>query len=395
MYERYTAHFHLRAVAGQGMVAGVLLFNEYVARKHFGASQWDILALLLIPAITQLTAVFWNPASSRTFVGRYPFRTLGIGVHTLLFVPLLLGAWFGAGTFVALAVVVGVAHILLVPVQNTIVARNYSEARRGRSFGRSAAVNGLAILVISVPLGLWLDHDPSAWIFGYAVAGAAAVYAYHQWGLLRRRRPLAAPADLETHGSAWRTLLRDKRFLAFEGCFMVYGLGFLALQPVLPIYLVDEVGVDYAEIGLARGAIFWLAVMVTSPFAGRLGDRIGILRLAALGFLVLGLFPLLLWLLPNRVGLFAGFAIYGAAMACVGITWNLGPITLARGRDPVPYLNAHIGAVALRAIVGMTAGTAVYGLAGSAPVFLGVVALEIIAAVLMLRLARTMERPAA
>ena len=42
---------------------------------------------------------------------------------------------------------------------------------------------------------------------------------------------------------------------------------------------------------IARGAIFWILMIAMSPIAGRLGDRIGILRVAGLGFLILGLFP--------------------------------------------------------------------------------------------------------
>ena len=79
-------------------------------------------------------------------------------------------------------------------------------------------------------------------------------------------------------------LKRDKTFLAFEGCFMLYGIGFLALQPVLPIFLVDEIGVSYSEVALARNAIFWTVMVLASPIMGRIGDRLGILRLGALGF---------------------------------------------------------------------------------------------------------------
>lgn len=388
MFERYTAHYHVRAAAGQGALYGVLILNEYVARKHFGADRWQILALMLIPATTQLMAVVWNPASSGTFLGRHPFRTLGVGLHALLALPLLSQTGWSAWAFVWLAVTVLVAQMLLVPVQNTIVARNYRPAARGRWFGRAAAVQGAAVLLVSIPVGMWLDRDAEAWTLAYALAAGFGVYAYVQWGRLRRRRAQAVPRDVVTHPSAWTTLLRDRSFLAYEACFMVYGLGFLALQPVLPLYLVDDIGVSYTEVGIARGAIFWITMIAASPLAGRLADRIGILRLAGIGFLILGLFPLALWALPNKLGMFLGFGIFGVAMACVNITWNLGPIAMARGRDPVPYLNAHLAAVGIRALIGMTVGTVLHRAFGTTPVFLGVVVLEILAAAMMFRMAR-------
>lgn len=392
LFERYTAHFHLRAALGMGALHGVFVLNEVIARKHFGADRWQILAMMLIPATTQLMAVFWNPASGNSFVGRHPFRTLGIGIHLLLGLPLVTGGQWNAWAFVWLLTTIWVAQFLLVPVQNAIVARNYGPAVRGRWFGRAAALQGLAVLAISVPVGLWMDHDVGRWPWIYAFAGLSGVFAYVQWGRIRRRRALAIAEDLEVHPSAWKALLKDKAFLGYEAAFMVYGLGFLALQPVLPLYVVDELGVSYTEFGIARGAIFWVFMIAMSPIAGRLGDRLGILRVAGLGFIILGLFPLALWVLPTTLGMFIGYAIFGLAMGCVNIGWNLGPIAMARGRDPVPYLNAHVAAVGIRALVGMTLGTVLHDLFGTTPVFLGVLALEIIACAQILRLA--MRTPA-
>jgi MFS family permease len=387
MYERYTAFFHLRAVAGQGALAGVLLLNEYVARKQLDASRWHILALLLIPPTAQLVAVAWNPATSPGPVARRPFRVLGIGMHALLLLPLLTGGGWTAWQFVALIATVCAAQMLLVPVQNAIIARNYGDLGRGRRFGSAVAVQSLGIVAVSVPAGLWMDHDPTAWVWVYALAAIAGMLAYRNWGRLRRRREVAPPRTLALHRSAWAAIRRDRTFLAFEGCFMVYGLGFLALQPILPLFLVDEIGVSYADVGLARGAVFWIVMVLAGPLVGRLGDRLGILRLGAAGFLALALFPLTLWLMPHRVGLFLGFGVFGLAMAAVNVAWNLGPITMARGRDPVPYLNAHLAAVGLRALVGMTAATALHQAFGTASVFAGVIGLELLAAGLMLWLA--------
>ncbi|MHC5011407.1 MAG: hypothetical protein ACYTG6_10715, partial [Planctomycetota bacterium] len=101
---------------------------------------------------------------------------------------------------------------------------------------------------------------------------------------------------------------------------------------------------------------------------------------------------LTLWLLPDRGGLFLGFALFGLAMAAVNVTWNLGPITMARGRDPLPYLNAHVALVGIRAFIGMTGATLLQDAMGSVVVFQSVVVIEIVAAVLMLVTARATGR---
>ena len=387
MFERYTAFFHLRAVAGQGAAMGIFFLYDIVLRKQMHASRWEILIAMLVPAIGQLMAVVWNPATSGGWISRRPFRILGVGVHSLLLLPLFTGGGWNATQFAFLVAGVWLAQMLLIPLQNGILARNYHEISRGRRFGRAVAVSSLFNVGTSVPVGLWLDNDPAAWPWAFGVAALASVYAYRQWGRLRRRRSSKPRADLVVHPSAWTALKRDRTFLAFEGCFMLYGIGFLSLQPVLPLFLVDEIGVTYSDVALARNVIFWSVLVLASSLMGRLGDRLGILKLGALGFACLSLFPLTLALFPSHTGLFVGYGVYGVAMCMINITWNLGPLTMARGRDPEPYLNAHVALVGIRAIIGMTAATVIHQAVGSRPIFLGVIGLELIAAALMLWLA--------
>ena len=386
--EAYTAYHHLRAVAGTGVIAGVFILNEYVTRKGLGGSRWHILALLLIPALGQFVAVFWNPFNPGAVLGKRPFRTVAIPVHLLLLLPLL-GLLPGEATpLVALLALCGLIQMFLVPLQNGILARNYGAATRGRRYGLAHAVQALAIVIVSVPAGRLLDAYPDAWRGLYALAAVAAVYAYLHWSRLKRRRAPPRPAGIRDHHSPWEALRKDASFRYFELCFMLYGLGFLMLQPVLPLYLIDERGITYTQVGQARGAMFWATMVVVAPFLGRLCDRIGVLKLGALSFLTLSLFPLLLILVPGDLGLYLAFGVYGLGMSGVFLVWTLGPMHMAGPRDPLPYLNAHMGLVGFRALVGLVGGTLLQQHLGSRAVFVVVIALEIVAAVLILRLAR-------
>ena len=387
-FDAYTAHHHLRAVAAQGVVAGVFLLNEYVARKSLGAGRLHILALLLLPAFAQFVAVAWNPTDPRRLLGRRPFRLLGIPSRLLLLL-LLVPFLERATPFVLLVGATSVAESLLMPVQNWTLARNYATATRGRRFGAATALNALVVMAVVMPAGWALDHDANAWPLLYALAAAAGVYQYLHWSRRRRRARHVPESPRTTHASPWQTLLRDREFLAFEGCFMVYGLGFLMLQPVLPLYLVDELHVSYTQVGLARGVLFYLGITLASLVMGRLADRIGILRIGALSFLALTSFPLALLFLHGTAALYVGFGAYGLAMGGVAVAWNIGPIAIARERDPLPYLNAHVALVGVRAVVGMVLGSWLQYRVGSRPVFWCVVGLEIMAAFAMYRMART------
>jgi predicted MFS family arabinose efflux permease len=390
-YDRYTVHHHVRASLGAGMTLGVLLFSEVIARKQLGASRWHVLALLLLPAMAQFVAVAWNPTDPRRPLGPMPFRALGIPSRLLLVALAVAPFLHGPTAFVAVVATSQVAEALLVPVQNTTVARNYGERTRGGAFGRATAANALAIAAVAVPAGYVLNRWPDAWPLLYAGAGAAGAYGYVHWSRLRRRQRVRRAGPPEVVSSPWDVLRRDRLFLAYEACFMVYGLGFMMLQPTLPLYLVDELHVEYSQVGLARGLLFYVAIFVASPILGRWADRAGVLRLGAASFLVLAAFPVVLILAPAPGGLYAGYGVYGLAMAGVSVAWNLGPIVLARGRDPLPYFNAHVALVGIRAVIGMPGGSVLQGHVSTTAVFACVVALEVAAAGGMLLLARAAE----
>ncbi len=245
----------------------------------------------------------------------------------------------------------------------------------------------------AVLAGWVLDEHEGAWPWLYAIAAAAAVYAYLHWSRLRRRRTPRPTEGLEHHASPFRALQRDRLFLAFEACFMAYGLGFLMLQPVLPLYLIDDLGVTYKQASFAKGVLFWVVMGLSGPFLGKVADRIGILRLCVFAFLTLALFPSPSSLLPGLIGLYVGYTIFGLAMSGVFLAWSLGPIHLARGRDTTPYLNAHLGLVGIRALVGMFAATLLQEHFGSRTVFGWVIALEVVAAAGMFVAARADARP--
>ena len=279
--DAYTAHHHLRAVAGVGVLSGVFLLNGEFVRGTLGGSRWHVLALLLVPSLAQLVAVVRNPLDPDRGLVRTPFRAIAIPFHLLLLLPLLGLLPADPTPVVALLAGGGVIEALLGPVQNGILARNYGERTRGRRFGAATAVSALVIMAVSWPAGWILDHDPGAWRWLYAVAGLSAAWGYRNWSRAPPPPPPPAPPHLEAHASPWAALRKDRHFLAFEACFMTYGLGFLMMVPVLPLYLIDELKVTYQEVGLARGVVFWLAVMIGSLGAGRLADRIGVLRLGA------------------------------------------------------------------------------------------------------------------
>ena len=71
-------------------------------------------------------------------------------------------------------------------------------------------------------------------------------------------------------------------------------------------------------------------------------------------------------------------------MAGVHVVWNLGPIAMARGGNPLPYLNAHVSLVGLRALLGMVGGVFLQRSLGSVAVFWAVAVSQVLGPVALL-----------
>ena len=94
---------------------------------------------------------------------------------------------------------------------------------------------------------------------------------------------------------------------------------YMMLQPVIPIFLVRELKVDYSEASHAKGLLFYLLMVAFLPWAGRLNDRIGSLKVATAAFLVLTLFPALLFFAHGIGTVYLAYAAFGIAMAGVNV----------------------------------------------------------------------------
>ena len=188
---------------------------------------------------------------------------------------------------------------------------------------------------------------------GHVAVESAGALCCLRWSRLRRRTLRRPPPGLVHHASPLEVLRKDKLFLAFEVAFMIYGIGFLSLQPVLPLYLVDEMHVSYTQVALARGVIFWVAMVLSSLLVGRLADKIGILR--AVGTpprRVLAIFLIQGGLL-GLAGSFIGSAL-GVAFAKIFEAMTSGPNGLPR--FPVQIdLALLVSATALATGIGLLA----------------------------------------
>jgi MFS family permease len=413
---RYTARFHIPAAALEGLVAGVFTMNDIVLRKTFGASALLITLVVMAPPVSQLLAIVWgNLMEGRK---KRPF-ILGFG---------------GAGRLALLAVAFATTPIAfsipiifsitmataIIPALNALYQTNYPNVERGRVYGWVMSATALATIVGSVGAGALMDWNHESYRLIYPVCGLVGLGAAFLFYRIRARRA-ALRARVERRAKAFGRLARavpffqidwlddvqralrnplrgartiyasDPAFLKFEIAFMIYGLAFMLMQPVIPIFLVDEIKVQYSQAATARGLIFYGVVAILSPYFGRMLDQWNAVRLSMIGFLILAFFPVGMALSRSVPAVYLSFAIYGVGMTAVNIAWTMGPILFAGHRDAAAYMGVHVTMVGIRGLVGNPMGLFLLSTVGSRVTFLVAGALFLAATGLMMRLGRAMK----
>jgi MFS family permease len=171
-----------------------------------------------------------------------------------------------------------------------------------------------------------------------------------RWRHARRLRIHQAVGMRKAWREAWRILREDGAFRTYEIGFMLYGCGFLCSIGLLILYAEEELGLTYGQWTTAQFLAFPAAQVVGSALLGRLSDRLGIVKTTALAFGGLGLFFGVMPQVGSAEGLVAAYALFGFAMAGVGMGWSLGPLHFSPEGSAHMYTAVHFSLVGVRSL---------------------------------------------
>ncbi len=375
--ERWVIPTHILAVAlMQSTWMAVAFITPVLARKRFGANDWETLLITATPTIFFSLSIFWNDLFKRRTLGRYlwtywlwaglPLAAIAFATsYWMLLVPHLLSCVGGAGFH---------------PAAGELLQSLYPQAKRGRIYsiiwGASMVFGaGGGFLV-----GRSLDHNPEAFRVIYPAVGVlqlagAAIFVVlaHHTGHSRRR----SVDHAEDGRSAWRrvtepighmkeVLTADPVFARYEGSYMTYGVGWMICYALLPILVTTKLHLDYEQIAESTHVAYWLALTAMILPAGLLMDRIGAVRSTGLSFLLLALYPVGLILARNANDLMLVSIVYGMAHSGASMGWMLGPVALAPTKEKVPqYVAIHATLVGIRGKLFQLLGIGLYKLTDS------------------------------
>ncbi len=410
-----TLRLNLAATPFEGLMWAGLQLTPVIARKSLGATDFQIMLLMMVAPVCFLLSVYW--AEVIRVLRRW--RLLFLAGAAFGIAPLSLMHPFGSmKMLIGLLLCYELANSLNIPLRNRVMQANYPPDRRSGYYGRLAALVSLVMLVVSWPAGRFLDLAPDNWRWIFLIMALAGVIDRSLWFRIpenpevRRRRPeLGSPDWMGQPQALWSQLTRplvnmrdvlnrNRQFFRWEMQFMLYGLGFFVIITVQPGYLVEGLGLSYSEISIGQVALARLGGVLALPLMGHFHDRHNPASFCARIFVFLALFPLLLYFcsfLPAGLGrllpFYAAFFLQGVAMSGVMVAWIMSSMAFAGDEDGALYQSIHVTMVGFRGMVGPLLGWSVKTYFGWGSAFALASGLLFLSASLMHRQGRLLGRP--
>jgi len=402
---RYTFARQWPADACAGAVEGLLGLAAFAAMRSLGAGPWAASLFVTFGQLFWLLAPTWEAAFAR-----FHFRTAFVWMGVVANAPLILVAFVdpsaadmrvGLWIFAAAIIVQAAVEAAYVPHKGALLTANVPTAVRGRLFGMLSTISKVGCIASAKVGGRLLDHDPqwlrvvfpAAGVLGLVEHWIISRIRWHRDGRPTVRRWTGARSAWSAATDAWREsrriLVKDRAFFAYETGFMLYGLGFLMSSPMIVVYAERDLFLSYDQWTWAQGAALPAAYIVTILLAGRVVDRLGVVRTTASAFALLAAFFLSMMLVATGAQLVAAYLVLGVAMAVVNLGWSLGPLAFAPPRQARSYLTVHVLCVGVRSAVAPFLGLWIAEKSGGVmPVFAYSAALVALGCVVLAGLAR-------
>lgn len=344
-----------------GVFNGFTGIQDIIARKAFNALDWQLMVLTMIWPVTNFLSIWWGKileqSSSKAkffwfvaFFGRLSlilaYFTTSMNIYLLI---------FGLVSFF---------NGILSPASNSIYQSNLPHDR-SKIFGYTMSAASAISMIFAFIAGRFLDSSEAnlklIFVFvslaGFLSASILSFIKIAKNKVTYQDRMKRSEFFLTPLLRAFQLLKTNKPYAHFQRDFTLYGFGFLSLSPVIPIFMVDYLKLNYTHSFVSKGILAQIGFLILSPVFGKLHDNFHPFKFASYSFASIAVFPLLLIITGliqnNSFSLFAiyfSFLVYGFAMSGVNMAWNMSSIHFAGNEDASMYQSLHITITGIRGL---------------------------------------------
>jgi len=338
-------------------------FLAFILYKDLGASAFQIALLTMLKPVSTILSFYWSAGLK----GEKKLKSNVLWAGFLMRAPFLLCPWFESSWYVVAAAVNYMFFYRAgIPAWMEMIKRSLGEGKRGKAFSITSAMGYAEGVILSLAMGGLLDKDPSLWkglFVGAALIGLLSLFVQARIPLKMGEEIKEVPAAAERltlkevivrpWRDSYRLIKERKDFARFQWGFMVCGFGIMLIQPALPLFAVDHLGISYLEMAAAVSIAKGLGFALSSPVWSRWIDRVSVLKMSSAVFLSVGLFPVFLsfsiW--GGLAWLYAAYFLYGVGQGGSHLVWNLSGPIFAGKEESSRYTGVNVVLAGLRGAV--------------------------------------------
>ena len=334
----------------------------FILYRDLGASPFAIAILTTAKPVVTILSFYWS-SGLKGKASRLKSNTIWAGFW--MRAPFLLCPWFDSASYlIAASVNYMFFYRAGAPAWTEILRRNISEEKRGRWFSLVSGIAYAESVIIALGIGGVLDHEPGLWKFffsGAAFIGILSLFILRKINLEVVDEEEVKISFKESIKRPWRDLflLMKERpdFSLFQWGLMLWGLGLMVIQPALPIFVVDWLGVSYVEIAAAVSVAKGIGFSLSAPLWGRLLEKKSIFQVSSIIFGAMGFFPVILCFANVQIAwLYIACFWYGVGQAGGHLIWNLSGPIFAGKEESHRYTGVNVAMAGLRGIFGPSIG---------------------------------------
>lgn len=337
--EQKTFRHHIRYMTLRApAIALSMQFAAFIAVKSLGATEFQAVLISLAIPVGNLLGFFW-PSLMATRE-RIPFAFWPDFVGFLILLPMFLVV--SPGVFVALVFMTSLLRSATIVALSGVMRDNYPPVSRASMMGKiQSAAMGISALS-GIVFGPILEGDMGAYRYLFpfvAILGIVAVWQLRKIPeedpakRIRRRKPAL--------GDFFRVLWGNKDFLRYELSFFVFGSAVWTFIPLLPLYMAQDLQVDYQKGALVLVVVNYGIPCLLAPVFGKIIDRVNVLLVRGVLNVCWSFAPLIIFVTDSFMGVLIGKIIISTVLGGGVIIWQLGINIFASKEDVPTYMGIH------------------------------------------------------
>ncbi|MCB1112337.1 MAG: MFS transporter [Chlamydiales bacterium] len=354
------------------------IFNmlPYILYKDLNATPLQIAFVIALKPVSALFSMYWSALINRRR-DRLVSNIIWSGIlrHLpFLFFPFIDSVWYFIAAFGF--------HMMLArgaqPAWMEVLKLNIPAIRREKIFAQGSVIGYVGDAVMPFALGFLLDGFVQSWRWIFpatALLSLFVIFVQYRIPICLKDAPSPEPEvqqplrqqALRPWKAAWDLITTRPDFACFQIGFMLGGGGLMIMQPVLPKFFIDILGMSYTELAIAIQLCKGIGFAATSSLWANWMNRTGIFRFTGWVTVLAALFPL--FLIMGKVSVlwvYFAYVAYGIMQAGSVLSWNMSGPIFSRDEESSIFTSINVVTVGLRGCVAPAMGSLLLAVSGPA-----------------------------